>query len=169
MFEKKRIMILINISIHTEMDASKHLAKWREEIVTQMYKWQLPQNRLSFWKQKWATNWAKEEPGHKVKNRDTEYSFPKLATISPVKNWITSMITFPPVDNEQPWAWQRKATHPSSLAANLSCYKHTFSTLKTSVGLLWINPRGGPNVRDKRDPSHLRVTCHLYSFTWPRA
>lgn len=85
---------------------------------------------------KWATNWAKEEPGHKVKNRDTEYSFPKLATISPVKNWITSMITFPPVDNEQPWAWQRKATHPSSLAANLSCYKHTFSTLKTSVGLL---------------------------------
>ena len=111
--------------------------------MTHMYKWQLPQNRLSgFWKQKWATNWAKEEPGHKVKNRDTEYSFPKLATISPVKNWITPMITFPPVDNEQPWAWQRKATHPSSLAANLSCYKHTFSTLKTSVSVLWINPRG---------------------------
>lgn len=45
----------------------------------------LPQNRFFFWKQKWATNWAKEEQGQKVKNRDTEYSFPKLATINPVK------------------------------------------------------------------------------------
>ena len=36
------------------------------------------------WKQKWATNWAKEERGQKV-DRDSEYSFPKLAAISPVK------------------------------------------------------------------------------------
>ena len=34
--------------------------------------------------EKWATNWAKAEQGQKVKT--WEYSFPKLATISPVKS-----------------------------------------------------------------------------------
>lgn len=56
----------------------------------------LPQNRLSFQTHKWATNWAKEEPGQKMKNRDSEYSFPKLATISPVKTgslqWLPSLV-----------------------------------------------------------------------------
>lgn len=59
-------------------------------------------------KKKWAKNWAKEEPGQKSKEQS--FQSPNWPQSAPFKKWITPMITFPGVDNEQPWAWQRKAT-----------------------------------------------------------
>lgn len=43
------------------------------------------------------------------------------------------MITLARVDNEQPRAWQRKATCLASSAPNLPTTKHSFFDLKTSV------------------------------------
>lgn len=50
---------------------------------------------------------------------------PQIGHNQPRLNWITSMITFPDVDNEQPWARQRKAASPAA-SSQAPHYKHTF-------------------------------------------
>lgn len=47
------------------------------------------------------------------------------------------MITFPHVGNEQPWAWQRKATHPSALVPTRPATNTLFPPLKHQSGCFY--------------------------------
>lgn len=106
-----------------------------------------------------------------MKNRHTAYSFPKLATISPVKTgslqWLPSLVLI--MNSLGHGKEKQHVPAPLPLIGSQpSCYKHTFSTLKTSISLLRLYRTGRPNVSGKSNRWHVAATCHWYSVLRPR-